>query len=220
MSYGFYYFIYNKNKFKFKIKGYLMKNVQKRKKALSLSPTELVFVILVGIALAYYIFQNVYNFYIQNSISSTLNSDAQNILKASMEWKERSTDSDGTYSNITNSGVIVYLPAKMELVGGNIKSMGLEQGISYTLLSDSNVVAGDSLKVFVDLSQLKNTKRLSDRLVQYAETTAADTIKKVFGNSASIVINKNATGIGAANGSLSGGGNLTDGLVGIEKISL
>lgn len=197
-----------------------MKNVQKRKKALSLSPTELVFVILVGIALAYYIFQNVYNFYIQNSISSTLNSDAQNILKASMEWKERSTDSDGTYSNITNSGVIVYLPAKMELVGGNIKSMGLEQGISYTLLSDSNVVVGDSLKIFVDLSQLKNTKRLSDRLVQYAETTAADTIKKVFGNSASIVINKNATGIGAANGSLSSGGNLTDGLVGIEKISL
>ena len=35
-----------------------------------------------------------------------------------------------------------------------------------------------------------------------------------------ILINKNATGIGAANGSLSGGGNLTDGLVGIEKISL
>lgn len=189
-----------------------------RKKALSAIETALV-IIVVAMA-TYYIFSYAYDTYMRNIISNTINADAQSLLKGSLEWKEKSSNSDGTYLNINNTDLIVFLPEKMELKDSVIKSMGLEQGISYTVLSDSNVVSGDSLKIFIDLSKLKNSKKLSDRMIEFAETSAADTIKRVFGNNSSVVINKNATAIGAANASLSSGGTTTDGLVGVEKISL
>lgn len=189
-----------------------------RKKALSAIETALV--IIVVAMTTYYIFSYAYDTYMRNTISNTINADAQSLLKGSLEWKEKSSNSDGTYLNINNTDLIVFLPEKMELKDSVIKSMGLEQGISYTVLSDRNVVSGDSLKIFIDLSKLKNSKKLSDRMIEFAETSAADTIKRVFGNNSSVVINKNATAIGAANASLSSGGTTTDGLVGVEKISL
>ncbi|WP_323585324.1 hypothetical protein [Aliarcobacter butzleri] len=190
--------------------------MKKRKKAFSL--LEIIFAVIVGGLIMYFSFTYIYDTYFRSSSNATISSDIQNIYKGALEWKERSSNSDGTWSNISNSELLIFLPSKMELVDGCIQTVGSEKGICYSILSDKSSLNGDTVKIFADFTKLKSSKRLGDRETEFLEVTIADTIKKYFGSKGNVI--KTATSIGTANSSLSSGGTTTDALVGVEKLTL
>lgn len=186
---------------------------------------EIIFaVILVGIVASLTI-PNLISGKDKTEISSVLGSDMKNLAEAVTEWKGTDTaNSDGTYSAVTNALLEPYLPPSLRLDGGDIVSTGINagtnKGIKYTILSDTTGggSTGDSFKIYVDFSDIISAKNLDDRVVQYAEKTAMNSISKISTNVAGTIQEGDATAIGAANATLTVGGDSTDGLCGVRYL--
>lgn len=194
---------------------------------------ELVFVIIIIAALAAISIPKIMNNSSKSEISGVLGSDTESIYQAMNEWRGSGSGTDGTFANLTTSGLGAYLPNSMSLVDPDgtpnsgdeyITSSGFNGNIHYQIASDTSVSTGDSVKFFVDMTLVKNSQNWGDSLVQYAENKVTALMVKyssnpsVAGAAANIASGVSATSIGSANAALTGGGTTTDGLVGLRKI--
>lgn len=195
---------------------------------------ELIFVVIIIAVIAGVTVPKIMNNSSKTEISGVLGSDTESIYQAMNEWRSSSSISDGTFSNITSAGLGSYLPNSMVLVDPDgtpnngdeyISSSGFNGSIHYRIISDTAVSAGDSIKLFVDMSAAKNNQNWGNSLVQYAENKLVGLMVKyssnptVSGNTANISAGIAATALGGANAALTGGGNTSDGLVGLRKIA-
>lgn len=156
----------------------------------------------------------------KGNINSVVTNDAKMIAQAVTEWRSSSSDSDGTYTNMTTDKIVPYLPTKMEWDSTNqaVKSTGLNGGVKYQVLSDKIVSDGDSFKILINFTEVVASKNFDDRTVTYAETSANDTFKKLSTDPTSASAESGATAIGAANVAMTAGGTTTDGICGVSKL--
>lgn len=194
---------------------------------------ELVFVIIILAVLAAISIPKIMNNSSKSEISGVLGSDTESIYQAMNEWRGSGSGTDGTFANLTTSGLGAYLPNSMSLVDPDgtpnsgdeyITSSGFNGAIHYKIASDTSVSTGDSVKFFADMTLVKNSQNWGDSLVQYAENKVTSLMVKyssnptVAGAPANIAAGVVATSLGAANAAFSGGGTSSDGLVGLRKI--
>ena len=155
-------------------------------------------------------------------ISATVGNDVKLLSGAITEWRNTSSDSDGTYKNITTAEIAAYLPSSMTYDSGNdvIKSSGLDGGITYQIISDKINNEGDSFKIFADFTQAKQNNNFDDRATRYAEKTFISKWIKIS-TANQTTGDENATALGKANDVFTtDGGNDKDGKVGVRNAAL
>jgi len=185
---------------------------------------ELIFVVITIALLVGLFFPSIIANKDKTQIHSVATNDAKLIASGITEWKGASSESDGTYANLDTGKLSAYLPSTMEYDGTWIHSTGLNGGIHYQVLSDKINSDGDSFKVYVDLSTIKDAQNFDDRMVTYAEKTLSDgfraiAINKNTGTAANdATVETDAKGLGSANADFDTGGTAVDGLTGTRKI--
>lgn len=189
-----------------------------KKKAMTLF--EIVMVMLAIAVVLYLLYPSIMFNFNKAIISNTLTNDAKMISQAVNEWKTTDTNSDGTFKNITTSGIVAYLPSQMtyDAVGDVIKSSGLKGGVSYKIISDVISTNGDSIKVLMNFTEAITTKNYDLRTITYSETSALNTFKGTSSDQSTSTTNTNATALGAANAAFTSGGTATDGICGVAKL--
>jgi len=179
---------------------------------------EIIFVVILIAGLLLLFFPNIIFSSSKADIGSVVTNDAKMITQAVTEWRGSSSNSDGTYSNLTTAEIVPYLPTTMKYVDGKIRSTGLNGGIGYQVSSDRISSDGDSFKILINFAQAISNKNYDDRTITYGETNAGDTFKRLSIDSAAAVKSTDATALGAANAAFTVGGTTTDGLVGVSKL--
>jgi len=213
----------------------MQKNIKLKKGLRSgFTMIELIFVVIIIAVIAGVTVPKIMSNSSKTEISGVLGSDTESIYQAMNEWRSSASVSDGTFSNITTAGLGSYLPNNMSLVdpdgtSGNgdeyITSSGFNGNIRYYIISDTSATAGDSIKLFVDMSRAKNAQNWGNSLTQYAENKLIGLMVKyssnpsISGDVGNINTGVAATAIGGANSAMTAGGTTYDGLVGLRRIA-
>jgi len=183
---------------------------------------EIIFVLIVLGVLVALVFPTVIGGKNKATIGATVTNDMKLIGQALTEWRGNSANSNGTYSNLTTSEIVAYLPSSMtyDNATDTIKSSGLNGGISYQVISDNINSDGDSVKIYVDFSKVINDQSLDERTISYGETDAMNKIVSIATDktTARNGMASDATALGNANADFDRGGNDTDGYCGVRQV--
>ena len=159
----------------------------------------------------------------QASMTSTVQADIRNIAVAAGQWKTQSSDSDGTFNNITVKELCPYLPSNMACDDTYIYSSGYKGSdkkgmIKYKILSYKKNTNGDSFKIFMDGSDLASAQSWGSRAKTTLETKFDNICKKLSSDS-NVTIDTEATDIGDANAGFTDGGTSDDAESGVAGIT-
>jgi prepilin-type N-terminal cleavage/methylation domain-containing protein len=158
-------------------------------------------------------------------ISSVVQSDLKTINDAAITWREQSSDSDKTFSNINTSALCSYLPSSMACDGTWIYSSGYKGSggkglIKYKILSDKLNNDGDSYKIFMDATDLANAQKWGDRPKLKIEQTFMDIAVNISNDKENTKTGKDntASDIGDPNAAFTDGGAVSDAMAGVRYI--
>ena len=155
--------------------------------------------------------------------TNVVTNDVSQIVKAAGKWRNDDASSDGTFSNITTSGLCPYLPRSMacETISGTtyITSSGYHNSsgygrIKYEVGPSKISTNGDSIKIFADATDLANAQHWESRQKQKFETIFINACKKASSQPNNVAIDKDAVSI-----SKTTGGTTTDAKAMVEKIA-
>ncbi len=203
-----------------------MKNLERKihtRKKNGFTLLELIFAIVVVAIIISLIYPTIIANKNKAVISSTVGNDAKLISQAVTQWKGSSSNSNGSYSNLTTAAIAIYLPNTMKYnsSGGYIESSGLNGGIHYQVISDKINSNGDSFKVFENFAPAIAQNHWNNRLISYAEKVGMDAFHNLSTNKATAGAapeEGTATALGSANADFKTGGTDTDGEDGVRQI--
>jgi len=191
---------------------------------------ELVFVLIVIAVLTAIFMPKIISQSDKNQISAVLSSDIDSLYNAIAEWRKTSTESDGSFSNLTTAKLEPYLPYTMKLKDPDgtpdngdeyITSSELGGNIHYQVASYKITKNGDSFKVYIDASAARSSNSWTTDVVKYTETKGMNILVRHNTNKDSTTYTKQAkaTAIGSANSSLgTNGGTNNDAKFGVEGL--
>jgi len=169
---------------------------------------ELIVVIVIMAGLAYVVINKVLANSKSSQLTSIVNNDVAQIVKAVNKWKENDSASDGTFNGLTTDSVCPYLPNNMYCANGKIYSSGYHttagggEGTSriyYQLTADKITNDNDSFKIFADASDLANAEHWDDRTKAKFEKIVTNAMKRNSIQPQNVTIDLQAQGLGNPN---------------------